>query len=46
MWLTIAGPAKFPDVASIVPRQAPTVTGIDERDAAELLPLLPGLPGR
>jgi hypothetical protein len=37
--------AKFPDVAAVVPRHAPTTAGIDERDAAALLPLLPELPG-
>lgn len=36
---------KYPDVAGVVPRAAPTTVVIDESDAAALLPVLPGLPG-
>jgi hypothetical protein len=36
---------RYPDVAGVVPRDAPTVAGIDDRDAAELIRRLPGLPG-
>jgi hypothetical protein len=37
--------SRFPDVAGVVPRHAPTVAGIDARDAAALLAALPDLPG-
>ncbi|WP_145236171.1 hypothetical protein [Urbifossiella limnaea] len=36
---------RFPDLASVMPRAAGTVAGIDDRDAAELLAALPGLLG-
>jgi hypothetical protein len=36
---------RYPDVAGVVPRSAPAVAGIDDRDAAELAGRLPGLPG-
>jgi hypothetical protein len=36
---------RYPDVAGVIPRDAPTVAGIDETDAAGLLRALPGLPG-
>jgi hypothetical protein len=36
---------RYPDVSGIVPKDAPTVAGIDEADAAALLDKLPGLPG-
>ena len=36
---------RYPDVAGIVPKDAPTVAGIDAADAAALLDRLPGLPG-
>jgi hypothetical protein len=36
---------RYPDVAGVVPKDAPTVAGIDEGDAAALLDRLPGLPG-
>lgn len=45
VWLPTDAKAKFPDVAAVVPRHAPTTVTIDESDAAELLPALPGLPG-
>ena len=45
VWLPTDAKAKFPDVAAVVPRYAPTTLTIDESDAAELLPVLPGLPG-
>jgi hypothetical protein len=45
VWLPTDAKAKFPDIAGVIPRHAPTTAGIDERDAAELLKVLPGLPG-
>jgi hypothetical protein len=45
VWLPTETKAKFPDVAAVVPRHAPTTVEIDEADAAALLPVLPGLPG-
>lgn len=45
VWLPTDAKAKFPDVAAVVPRYAPTTVTLDESDAAELLPVLPGLPG-
>jgi hypothetical protein len=45
VWLPTDAKAKFPDVAAVVPRHALTAVRIDESDAAELLPALPGLPG-
>jgi hypothetical protein len=45
VWLPVDGKAKYPDVAAVVPHFAPTSVEIDEADAAQLLPVLPGLPG-
>jgi hypothetical protein len=45
VWLPTDTKAKFPDVAGVVPRVAPTTVAIDPSDAAALLPVLPGLPG-
>jgi hypothetical protein len=45
VWLPTDAKAKFPDVAAVVPRHAPTTAGIDGSDVAELLGALPGLPG-
>ena len=45
VWLPTDTRAKFPDVAGVVPRYAPTTVSIDPSDAAALLPVLPGLPG-
>jgi hypothetical protein len=45
VWLPADAKARYPDVASAVPRDAPTSAAIDPRDAAEVLKLLPGLPG-
>ncbi len=45
MWLPTDTRAKYPDVAAVVPRYAPTTVTIDPSDAAALLPVLPGLPG-
>lgn len=45
VWLPLDTRAKFPDVAAVIPRYAPTTVTVDEADAAELLPRLPGLPG-
>jgi hypothetical protein len=45
VWLPTEAEAKYPDVAAVVPRHAPTTVEIGESDAAQLLPALPGLPG-
>lgn len=45
VWLPTDTAAKYPDVAGVVPRHAPTTVCIDPSDAAALLPVLPGLPG-
>ncbi len=45
VWLPTDMKANYPDVASVVPRHAPTTVRIDPSDAAALLPVLPGLPG-
>lgn len=45
-WLTVAPGGKFPDVAGVIPRHAPTSVALDRGDAAGLLPQLPGLPGQ
>jgi hypothetical protein len=42
--LSIDPGGRFPDVGGVVPKNSPTVAGIDERDAVELLGALPGLP--
>ena len=46
VWLLVAPSGKFPDVAAVVPRQAPTTVDLDRLDAAKLLPQLPQLPGQ
>jgi hypothetical protein len=38
-------PGRYPDVAAVVPRSRPTVGGIDEADARDLLSKLKDLPG-
>ena len=47
VWLPVApaAAARYPDVAALVPRHHATTAGIDPADAADLLRLLPGLPG-
>ena len=45
VWLPTDTKAKYPDVAGVVPRHAPTAVRIDPSDAAALLPVLSGLPG-
>ena len=45
VWLGVAPACKFPDVAAVVPRHAPTTVALDRGDAAGLHPQLPGLPG-
>jgi hypothetical protein len=45
VWLPTDMKAKYPEVAGVTPRHAPTTVTIDESDAAALLPALPGLPG-
>jgi hypothetical protein len=37
-------PGRYPDVAAVIPRSRPSVGGIDEADARELLSRLKGLP--
>lgn len=44
VWLPIDTRAKYPDVAAVIPRSAPTTLTIDQTDASALLPVLPGLP--
>ncbi|MBP3957842.1 hypothetical protein J8F10_21525 [Gemmata sp. G18] len=46
VWLPTDARAKYPDVAGVIPRSAPTTVAIDPSDAAALLPVLPGLPGK
>jgi hypothetical protein len=43
--LAIDQEGKFPDVAGVLPQNAPTVLGIDDRDAEALCEVLAGLPG-
>jgi hypothetical protein len=45
VWLAPAAKARYPEVVSVIPRHAPTVVGVDDRDAAELLAVLPKMPG-
>lgn len=45
VFLPIDRAGRYPDVAGVVPRHAPTAVVIDDRDAAELLEKLGGLPG-
>ncbi len=37
--------SRYPDVADIIPKHAPTVAGIDQRDAVEFLKVMATLPG-
>lgn len=43
--LPVDAGGRYPDVAGVAPRTAPTVVGLDERDAVDLTARLPGLPG-
>ncbi len=43
--LPVDADGRFPDLAGVLPQAAGTVAGIDDRDAAELMAALPGLPG-
>jgi len=43
--LTLDKSGRYPDVAGVVPRDAPTTVVIDDRDAVELIEKLSGLPG-
>jgi hypothetical protein len=45
IWLPIQTKARYPDVASVVPKHHSTTVSIDEQDATELLKRLPTLPG-
>jgi hypothetical protein len=44
IWLPIQTKARYPDVASVIPKQHATTVSIDEQDATELLKTLPTLP--
>jgi hypothetical protein len=45
-WLAVAPSGKFPDVAAVAPKHAPTTVELDRGDAVKLLPQLPQLPGQ
>ncbi len=45
VFLPVDKTGRYPDVAGVVPRNAPTTVVIDDRDATELLEKLGGLPG-
>jgi len=45
VYLPVDTAGRYPDVAAVIPRDAPSVAGIDDADAAALLDALPGLPG-
>lgn len=45
IWLPTDTTSRYPDVASVVTRHAPTAANIDEQDTTELLKVLPTLPG-
>jgi hypothetical protein len=45
VFLPVDPTGRYPDVAGVVPRNAPTVAGIDDADAAEFMTRLPNLPG-
>jgi hypothetical protein len=46
VWLPTDTTARFPDIAGVIPRHVPTTVTIDDADATDLLPVLPGLPGK
>ena len=46
VWLGVATVGKFPDVAAVVPKHAPTAVTLDRGDAAGLLPQLSQMPGQ
>lgn len=46
VWLPADTTGRYPDVAAVVPRSPPTTVTIDERDAAAVLKVLSGLPGK
>ncbi len=43
--LPVNGTGRFPDVAAVVPRHAPTTVGLGAAGAEKVLSALPGLPG-
>ena len=45
-WLAVAPAGKFPDVAAVVPRRAPTTVALGDWDAVGLVGVLPTLPGQ
>jgi hypothetical protein len=46
VWLAVDRQGRFPDVHAAAPRACPTRVTLDDRDAADLLGALAGLPGR
>lgn len=45
VYLPVDKAGRFPDVAGVIPKDAPSVAGIDDADAAALADALPKLPG-
>jgi len=45
IWLPTDTKSRYPDVAGIIPKHAPTIAGIDQRDAVEFLKMMATLPG-
>jgi hypothetical protein len=45
VYLPVDKAGRYPDVASVIPKDAPAVAGIDDADAAALADALPKLPG-
>jgi hypothetical protein len=45
IWLPVQAKARYPDVASVIPKLHSTTVSIDKQDATELLKSLPTLPG-
>ncbi len=45
VWLPTDVTSRYPDVADVIPKHAPTVVGIDKRDAVEFLKVVATLPG-
>jgi len=44
-WLPTDSTSRYPDVAGIIPKHAPTVAEVDKRDAVEFLKMMATLPG-
>lgn len=45
VWLPVDPKAKYPDVVAVIPRSAPTTVTVHKTDAADLVTVLPVLPG-